>query len=194
MDHFASLGIQRQPWPDPAGVADQFRKLSSEWHPDRFQDGAEKKAAETRFAEINAANQCLRGTYSRLSHLLELEIGKAPHVQDVPPEAMDLFPRMAAFTRAVDQFLGESRGAESPMLRLAIMQQALEWSDKAQELQGVITEKIQGLEKELADLNPQWLEGNRDILPRLGRIAAALGFLERWRTQLDQKLGRLAGF
>lgn len=129
-----------------------------------------------------------------MSHLLELEIGKAPHVQDVPPEAMELFPGVAAFTRAVDQFLADSHGADSPMLRLTKMQQALEWSDKAQELQGVITEKIQGLERELAALNPQWLEGNREILPRLGRIAAALGFLERWRTQLDQKLGRLAGF
>ena len=36
-----------------------YRKLAREWHPDNFQDEADKKKAEKRFIEIAAAKEVL---------------------------------------------------------------------------------------------------------------------------------------
>ena len=201
MDCFEPLDLPRAPWVDPELLQKKFHSLSNEIHPDRFSSPEEKQTAEKRFAEINRAWQTLRSTKSRLSHLVELETGeKLPHVQEVPEDAVALFPAVAALTRSVDQFLAEASQA-SPMLRVQHFEQALSWTEQVQDLQGKIGSIIRRLEEEACKLTPAWQEapppGDKSRtyalpLDPLRKIAAAIGFLEKWNAQLSDKLARLA--
>ena len=201
MDCFAALDIPRAPWVDPDLLQRRFHSLSSEWHPDRFTNADEKKSAQQRFSEINHACQTLRSPKSRLGHLLELEQGfKTRHVQDIPPEAMALFPQVAALTRSVDEFFKETSNA-SPMLRVLQFEKALAWTDQVQDLQNRIAVAVRELESQARGLNSAWHDApppgdseraSRLPLQHLQRLAAALGFLEKWNAQLSEKLSRLA--
>jgi curved DNA-binding protein CbpA len=89
MDNFALLGQPRLPWLDPVALKAAFLEQSARLHPDRVQAaGAEEKAAATaRFAELNAAYNCLREPKERLLHLLELERARRPPACRASPRA-----------------------------------------------------------------------------------------------------------
>ena len=79
-DHFALFNTPRRPWLDPDSLKQTFFTLSAELHPDRVHHAGpvEKRVANERYAELNAAYQCLREPRERLRHLLELELGAKP--------------------------------------------------------------------------------------------------------------------
>lgn len=200
-DYFAILRQPRLPSLDPESLKREFLTLSAECHPDKAAAG-EKDQAEARFAELNAAYNCLKDSKERLRHLLELEgAPPAPHVQAAPPEVMDFFAPIAELTRQVDQFLAEKRKATSPILQARLFEQGLGWTDRVQDLQDRLRERMAGIEEELARLNAPWRQapppGNparAAALPleRLHQIAAALGFLQRWNAQLRERAALLA--
>src|SRR5260221_13341315 len=108
-DYFALLTEPRRPWLDLEQLKAEFLALSAEAHPDRVHQAsdAEKGSANQRFAELNAAYNCLREAKSRLQHLLELELGSRPkEVQEIAPETMDLFMEVGQLCREVDRFIG----------------------------------------------------------------------------------------
>jgi len=101
-DYFALLKEQRRPWIDPDLLRQKFLALSAEVHPDRVHGAqeSEKRAAQERYAELNAAYNCLREPKERLAHLLELETGAKPkQVQNVPPDLMDAFMEITNICR-----------------------------------------------------------------------------------------------
>jgi DnaJ family protein C protein 3 len=56
-DYYKILGVRRN-----AGkkeVSKAYRKLAQKWHPDNFQEDAEKKIAEKKFMDIAAAKEVL---------------------------------------------------------------------------------------------------------------------------------------
>src|SRR5688572_1414187 len=111
-DYFAVLDEPRRAWLDPEALKAKFLSLSATVHPDRVhgQSDAERKAAQDRYTQFNAAYQCLRDTKSRLQHLLELERGgKLQDVQQIPPETMDLFFQVGKLCREADDFLARKR-------------------------------------------------------------------------------------
>lgn len=206
MDCFARLQLTRHPWVDPAELQTRFHALSTQHHPDHFPAPSEKNAAEKLFTEINSAHHTLRSHTLRLAHLLELETGlKASHVQEIPPEAMGFFNEVAKISRGVDKFLAEERPGGSPMLNVYHFERALEWTDIVQELHGRIAAQIATLEAELKTMNPSWekappptghssAQARLAALPidRLRVIASAMAFLEKWNSQLQEKIARLA--
>mgnify|MGYP001044724439 CR=1 FL=1 len=206
MDCFALLGLRRAPWVDPEQLQSAFLTLSNQHHPDRFQNAAEKAGAEKRFTDINAANQTLRSNSLRLAHLLELETGsKTAHVQEIPPEAMSFFDDVAKITRGLDKFLAEEKPEGSSMLNVYHFERALEWTEIVQELQTRLSVQIATLESELKTMNRAWETAppstghsssqarvNSLPIPRLRVIASAMAFLEKWNSQLQEKIARLA--
>src|SRR6266480_4581877 len=93
-DYFFLLDEPRRPWLDPEVLKAKFHVLTSTVHPDRVHRATEpeKQAANQRYAELNAAYQCLREPKDRLRHLLELERGiKVEDVQKISPGTMDWF-------------------------------------------------------------------------------------------------------
>src|SRR5690349_21762633 len=109
-DFFALLNEPRRLWLNPDELKAKFLALSSEVHPDRVHNAgeAEKRAAQQRYSDLNAAYQCLRKPSERLKHLLELEMGaKLSQVQTFPSQLMDLSLQVAKFCTAADAVLGQ---------------------------------------------------------------------------------------
>ena len=79
-DYFALLNESRRPWLNADLLKQKFLALASDLHPDRIHNAsdADKSEATKRYAELNAAYNCLLEPKSRLLHLLELESGAKP--------------------------------------------------------------------------------------------------------------------
>src|SRR5262245_66602512 len=110
MDYFNLLQVPRRPWLNLEELKGSFLSLSAALHPDHLEpvSDADKEAAGQRYAELNAAYQCLREPRDRLNHLLELERGQKPRgIDRVPGATMDLFIRVEAVCRGTDGFVAE---------------------------------------------------------------------------------------
>lgn len=180
-DHFARIGLPRQPWLDPEELKARFLALSAEAHPDKATD---KQNAETAFQAINEAYNVLRHSRSRLLHLLELEgAAKPAHVATLPPVALELFTSIAEVTKRADSLLKEKAAANSPMLKVQFFQKAMDCVDALQATQGEIQKRISLIDAELNGAVANW----KGSLPKLQEAAAALGFLEKWKAQLQER-------
>lgn len=179
IDHFARLGVPRAPWLNPETLKERFLELSAHAHPDKAAD--QKQKAEDDFRGLNESYQILRTNRSRILHLLELQgTAKPEHVQTLPPIALDLFSSIADVTRQADALLKEKATANSPMLKVQFFEKALPCVDSIQALQSDVQKRVQAVEAELQPLNAGQIE-------KLQQIAAALGFLEKWQAQLQER-------
>ena len=116
-DAFALLGLPRLPWLDPAVVRDQFLAASRDQHPDRHHGSSEAERArvQSAYTGLNAAQQCLRESRTRITHLLELETGARPRdVVQLPAGVNALFGPVGAACHGADQCLREREAARSP--------------------------------------------------------------------------------
>jgi DnaJ-domain-containing protein 1 len=199
LDCFQLLNEPRRPWLKTEALKERFLALSAEWHPDRFHGVGEdeKRGVNQRFAELNAAFNCLRDHKARLLHLLELESGGKPKdVQRIPPGTMDLFVEVGQHCRDVDAFLAERAKVTSPMLKVPLFEQAMVWIDKLKALQQKVNEKRDALIAELQQLNPAW-ETAPDLgdptrsqtlpLVRLEQIYRILSYVGRWTDQIQER-------
>ena len=203
-DSFALLGEPRRPWLDADALKARFMPLSTAVHPDRVHGAseAEKLAANERYAELNAAFNTLREPRERLLHLLELEAGAKPgDIQRIPPGTMDLFVEIGQTCRDADAFLTKKSTATSPMLKLRIMQEGLDWADKLQALQGRVNARRDELTTELQAMNATWDAAppvgspeRRAALPleRLEQIYRTMSYVARWTEQLTERVVQLA--
>ena len=109
-DHFALLDFPRRPWLDAESLKQRFHEQSAEVHPDQAPGATDeaRAALQQQFAVVNAAHECLREAKSRVRHLLELELGRAPeNVRSIPGEMTDWFTEIGAVCREVDTFLAK---------------------------------------------------------------------------------------
>src|SRR5262249_20990111 len=124
-DYFALLDEPRRPWLDPEALKVKFHALAATVHPDRLHRApeGEKQAANQRYAELNAAYQCLREPTARLHHLLELERGDTlKDVQQTAAGTMDLYLALSQLCRETDAFLEETARVTSPMLKVQMFE------------------------------------------------------------------------
>jgi len=190
----------RRPWLDPEALKAKFLSLSATAHPDRVHaaEPGEQKAAQDRYAEINAAFQCLREPKDRLKHLLELELGTRPQqLHTVPNDLMDLSMAVGQLCRKADNFLEEKRRAASPMLQVQLFERSQECTEQLQELDQKIAGKREQLLIELKRVDAEWVSKaeesqRRQLLQRLERIYPVLSYFERWHQQLQERLVQLA--
>jgi DnaJ-domain-containing protein 1 len=196
-DYFDLFNEARRPWLDPEALKQKFLNLSAEVHPDRVHQATpdEQRAAQARYTELNAAYQCLREPKQRLRHLLELVRGaKLDELQQVPQDLMDVFFNVSQLCRQVDAFLAEKAKAVSPMLKVQIFEQGLEWTDKLMSMQKEITSRLERLVAEIRAVDTEWsaAQAQESLLNRLENIARLLGFYERWGSQIQERIVRLS--
>ena len=192
VNHFARFGLEPRPWVDEHLLKERFLELSAHAHPDKM-PAAEKGDAEREFKEINEAFNVLRDTRRRLLHLLEMSgASRQEHMQNVPPDALEFFSEIARMTREADAVLKEKAAATSPMLKVQLTEKGLDQIDKLQELQARLRERIRKIEERLQGMTAAWAKNPTDSAMRtLSESAAALGFLERWRAQTQERIGAL---
>lgn len=205
-DCFVLLQQPRRPWLDPEPLKSRFLELGGTFHPDRVHQAsdADRKAANHRYAELNAAYQTLREPKDRLLHLYELESGGRPRdIQRIPPGTMDLFVAIGQACRDVDDFLARRPSVTSPLVRVQMIQTAREWVTKLGQLQGDVNSRRDALHAELREMNPVWEKADADSATGAGRAAElplerlelayrALSYVARWTEQLQQRIAELA--
>ena len=201
-DCFALLNQPRRPWLDVEALKQQFLSISASVHPDRVHNAAEaeKRAAQERYAELNAAYNCLREPKARLQHLLELERGMPPgQLQRIPDDLMDFSMKVARLCRDTDAFLAEKGKTTSPLLRVRLFQRAQELNEQLTALWREISARREQIESDIKALDSAWpnctLAGSAErdaALERLEALWRLLGFLSRWGAQIQERQVQLA--
>jgi len=197
-DYFALLNEPRRPWLEPEALKIKFLALAAEAHPDKQRTGSETErlAANRRYAELNAAYQCLTEPKSRMLHLLELEQGAKPRdLQQIPDALADLFTEVAATCRSTDDFLNEKNKATSPLLRVQQFERAQEQVEQLRARQVKLTGLHDKLVEELKKLDTAWASrtGNRtDLLNRLEELYRLFGYFNRWDNQIQERIVQLS--
>jgi curved DNA-binding protein CbpA len=198
-DHFAFLNQPRRPWLDPEHLKQAFHTLSATMHPDKLPqaDEAAKAVAARQFAELNAAHQCLTEPKARLLHLLELERGEKPKdIQQIPAVLADWFVEVARICRDTDTFIAEKARTTSPLVQVQLFPRGQEWITKLSGLQKEFNRLSESVTAELRSLDAQWLaakpEARRDLLPKLEELYRLFGYLNRWQSQVQERISRIA--
>lgn len=203
-DYFALLEEPRRPWIEPDPLKAKFLSLSAKAHPDRFHTAplAEKQEASVRYAALNTAWQCLRDTKERLLHLLELECGCKPGgVEEVPADFTAMFMEAGQFCQELDRFLLERSRASSPMLRVQMFNQSMEWTQRVNLVLPRLTTQRTALEGELRAMNPAWESALPTGHPkrlaglpleRLEQVYRKLSYVSRWIGQLQERVVQLS--
>jgi curved DNA-binding protein CbpA len=198
-DNFALLNEPRRPWLDADLLKQKFLALSANLHPDKIHSAsdAEKNVAAKKFAELNAAYNCLLEPKSRLLHLLELELGAKPKdIQTIPSALADLFAEISTVCRSADGFLTEKSEVASPLLQVQLFERGQDWVEKLNVLQRTLNELREKLTRELKSLDVQWMSGDagsrKEILPKLEELYRLFGYFNRWNGQIQERVVRLS--
>ena len=185
-DAFALLDEPRQPWLDVEVLKGKFLTQSSETHPDKFTDPAEKETAQARFAELNTAHEMLRDPKRRLQHLLTLERGEKPaEIHAILPETADLFIEVGQLLKPVDGFLAEREKQSSTLLKAQSYAVALDWLEQVNTLQQTITQHLQQLDTQTKALNSNW------NCASIEKLFHQYSYLQKWQMQLNDRAVRL---
>jgi len=203
-DNFLLFAEARRPWIDADLLKKKFHEFSSTVHPDKVQNAneTEKTTANKRYADLNAAYNCLREPKERLLHLFEVELGEKPKdIQRIPPGTMDLFVEVGQTCRDVDAFIVEKGTVTSPLLKVQMFEKAMDWTDKLNHLQQKINSKREELTTELQRMNAIWesapVVGSPDrpkALPmeRVEQIYRVFSYIARWTEQIQERIVQLS--
>ena len=195
MDYFALLDEPRKPWIDTGLLKDKFMEMSARYHPDKFPQATpeERERISARYAELNAAYQCLSHTRDRLLHLIELETGKpSSDVQRIPPGTSDLFMQIGQTCAQAAAFLEKQPQTDSPILKAKRFVEQMEWTDKLTDFQNQLQEISDKLEEELKRMNTDMENGAPLPLERLEEIYRSASYINRWTDQIREKIVQLA--
>jgi len=197
-DCFALFNEPRRPWLEPDALKQKFFALSANLHPDKIHSAsdADKNAAAKKFAELNAAYNCLAEPKSRLLHLLELESGAKPkEIQQIPNALADLFADVASVCKNADAFLKEMHGNNSPLLRVQSFERAQEWIERLNLLQKKLGDLREDLNNKLKVLDDGWMKSGaaarKEMLPELEEIYRLFGYFNRWSNQIQERIVQL---
>ena len=201
-DFFAVLDEPRRPWLDTGALKQKFLARSAELHPDRVHSAgeAQKAAAHERYAELNAAYQCLSEPKERLRHLLELERGgKLQQVQSIPRGLMELSLEVGRVCREADGFLAEKGRATSPLLQVELFAPGQGHVEKITALLKQIDALTQGLKEQLVALDADWQAGpmtesaSREAqLQQAEEIYRLLSYCAKWSGHLRERVVQLS--
>lgn len=198
-DNFALFNEPRRPWLDADLLKQKFLTLASVTHPDRVHNAgeAEKSEVAKRYAELNAAFNCLAEPKSRLLHLIELELGAKPKdIQQIPAALADLFAEVANCCRNADGFLTEKSKATSPLVQVQLFERGQDWVEKLNGMQRKLNELQEKFSGELKLLDAQWIladaTSRREMLPKLEELYRLFGYFNRWNNQIQDRVVQLS--
>lgn len=178
-DAFATLGLERRLTLDDQAIESAWRELGAALHPDQDQGDAEKAAA------VNQAYQALRSPARRLRHWLELHEAGLDRQTAITPDMMALFSEVGAVLNEADEVLKKRAAASSALAKALLAEAEIGAQQKLQALLGRL-----GREKATAlDSFPAFETAASESDFVAARAAAGrLGFLEKWETQVQERL------
>ncbi len=184
MDCFATLGLPRKANLEEETIRAAYHELSRKYHPDAAASAEEKAEFGERSAAINQARDTLLSPARRLKHLLELEGESVEATSSLSPELMDLFAKVGQAVQAAEQILKQKEAATSALGRALLMEKEL----RAQAgLQAALRDVTALSQTALAALPEVDAARDQDRKPAKA-LAARLSFLEKWQSQINEKL------
>jgi hypothetical protein len=171
---FDLLGLPRRPLLSDEEIGSAYRKLAGESHPD--QSGGDA----VRFREFSEAAAIMRDPARRLRQLSSFSGGSL-----LPPEAAQLFPRIAILLQEADNLI-EKQAAASNALAKALLAAPLKnlRTDLESTLNQIQEWRI-SLDQELAELDIRWPEYDPNAISLL---ADAYAYASRWESQLRERM------
>ena len=198
-DYFALLQESRRPWIDPDLLRQKFLTLASDFHPDRVHEASDSERAgvTNRYAELNAAFQCLAEPKLRLRHLLELELGSKPQdIETIPSALANFFAEVATTCRNADIFLAEKKQVLSPILQVQLFERGQDWLEELSTLQGKLNTLKEKLTEDLKSTDRNWMtcdsESRQKLLSNLEEIYRLFGYFNRWTNQIHERILQLS--
>ena len=203
-DFFAVLDETRRPWLEPDRLKATFLRLSSEVHPDRLHTAPpkERKTANQRHIEINAAYSCLVGLKERLSHLVLLETGRPSRkVESIPADIAERFIAVGRICGEADRLLARAGEVVSPVVKVEIVTAALDLGDRLEKMVHDLSQPIASIEGELRSMNAAWESaprigepGRLEQLPlvRLEDLYRRVAYLDKCGQQLRERATKLS--
>jgi len=173
MDPFELLGLRRRPLLSEEEIGASYRKLAGKFHPD--QAGGDVN----RFKELGEAAAILRDPARRLRSLAGVDAGTIP-----PPEATDLFPRVASLLREADDLLARHATASNPLAKAVLAAPLKKLSRDLDSLLLTIGEWHSDLNSHLSAHDALWPEHDHDAIATL---ADSFSYATRWESQLRER-------
>jgi DnaJ-domain-containing protein 1 len=197
-DYFTLLDEPRRPWLETDLLKQKFLTLSSSIHPDKISSAneTEKNLASKKFAELNAAYNCLAEPKLRLLHLLELELGAKPKdIQQIPNSLADLFAEVANVCKSADSFLVKKSQATSPLLQVQLFERGHDWIEKLNALQKNLNDLREKILAELKSLDAKWMadkNARTESLRKLEELYRLFSYFNRWNNQIQERVVQLS--
>lgn len=170
---FALLGLPKRPLLSEEEIGSAYRKLAGKLHPD--QPGGD----ETRFKELGKAAEMLRNPSSRLRSLMEEASASA-----IPPEAADLFARVATLLQQADDLVARHASAANPLTKAVLAGPLRTLASELDALLIDIGTWQANLEARMVVLNSEWPSADHT---QIAPLANSFAYANRWESQLRER-------
>lgn len=173
MDPFVLLGLSRRPLLSDEEIGSAYRKLAGESHPD--QSGGDAG----RFRELGEAASILHDPARRLRQLSGSSSGSL-----LPPEAAQLFPRIATILQQADNLIEKQVATSNPLAKALLLAPLKNLSADLDSTLNQLQEWRILLDQELAEIDVRWPE--HDPNP-ISLLADSYAYANRWESQLRER-------
>lgn len=197
LDSFAIMGLNRNPWLDPAELKECYLQKAKDAHPDNTptEKGSESKP-DQEAARINQAFSTLENSSTRIAHFLYLETGlDLTQDRNVPEELVTLFMELGPLFQQADRLIKSVKNEDSQILRARHFMAASPLLSKLSTIQDKLSSSLQSIGEQTKDVQERWsIDRNRDnpesrqeIIQSLTQIYQKTSFLQRWLDTINEK-------
>jgi len=173
MDPFVLLGLPKRPLLSEEEIGTAYRRFAGELHPD--QAGGDS----VRFKKLGEAAAILRDPSRRIRFLIQQSAGSA-----IPPEAADLFPRVATLTHQADDLLARHATASNPLSKAVLAAPLRTLSADLDHLLSELRVWRTSLDARLVELDASWPAHEAEAMAAL---ADSYSYAIRWESQLRER-------
>jgi hypothetical protein len=122
-------------------------------------------------------------------------------LERLPASSSDFYFELGRMCRQADQFLAQKSSAASPLLKVRLFHEAIEWSARLQPFLARIESRQSELDSQLQKLNPAWdaappcgTPARPKALPLddLEQVYREWSYLARWASQIRERLVQLS--
>jgi len=172
-DPFKTLSLPKSPYLSEEEIGTAYRKLAGELHPDQAGGDA------SRFKELGEAVAIIRDPARRLRSLAGVDGGSSP-----PPEAADLFPKVATLLQEADSLIARHAAATNPLSKAVLAAPLKKLTTDLESLLGIIHGWHASLDARLRVLEATWPTHNPK---EVAELADSFAYATRWESQLGER-------
>ena len=158
-------------------IEEAFRKQSEGAHPDSGGEVGE-------FERFREARDLLRDDFRRLELWLDLQGVERAHSGAISERVGTMFAKVSEATSGVDAWLEKGAGVTSSLGKAVWQKEGFGWKAQLEEL-------LQEVGDWQSDVVERFCEVGEDGVDRALELRGELGFLRKWKHQLQGRYGKI---